>query len=575
MDKLWRAAKTKSIGFLITASCVAVVFLLVASIVAATYASFSSSTREAVGAQTRELSTQIIYNYESYIDSMIATSNIIQTDIDSYDTATDEGAAAFSRYLADIVHINSDIITISIYSNDGTRCLFSSQIDNTGKPQDVTKSQWFTEAVSDPTVHAFSVPYSEKGTGEYRINISKQFKYRGADGRCVLKMELSFERFIDLVKKSNLGVGGHVTIIDPDYNIVYSTLDADAKEELSTVRSIILGSSDARMDGHDMSVNVDTLSGTRWRICVFINIDNVTGIERNFFATTMLVSMGVLTLGIMLFLYISKKITDPIQQLELAMRRVEERDYFRTQEVSISATAEVESLALRFNKMMQKISELMQRVIDEQNAQRKSELKALQNQINPHFLYNTLDSIVWLVEQNKNDAAREMVVALARLFRISISKGQEVIPVRSELEHVRNYLLIQSIRYSDSFDYVFDVDENVLECMTMKLILQPIVENCIYHGLKNRIDKGHIRISAKREDGFIVFTVCDNGYGMKQETIDALYESFRDGAPSEGVGLKNIYTRIRMYYNNAAQMIIESELDEGTSITVKEPVEKS
>ena len=282
-----------------------------------------------------------------------------------------------------------------------------------------------------------------------------------------------------------------------------------------------------------------------------------------------------------MFAAVARIITTPMKQLELVMSKVEKSDYFRMEEVELVASVEVEALTRRFNRMMRKIGELMGRVIDEQNAQRKSELKALQNQINPHFLYNTLDSIMWLIENNKNHEAGEMVVALARLFRIGISNDSEVIPVRDEIEHVRNYLLIQNIRYAGSFDYEFDIDEATLDIMTMKLILQPIVENCIYHGLKNKIDKGHIRISTQIVDDCLLLSVSDNGYGMRQEMIDEIYRTFKDGMKSyedatlsSSVGLKNIYQRVMIYYSGNAGMKIESVLDEGTTITITEPLKK-
>jgi two-component system sensor histidine kinase YesM len=263
-----------------------------------------------------------------------------------------------------------------------------------------------------------------------------------------------------------------------------------------------------------------------------------------------------------------------MKQLELAMRKVENSDYFRMEEVKLTASREIEALTGRFNRMMRKIGELMDRVIAEQNAQRKSELKALQNQINPHFLYNTLDSTLWLIEKEKNQAAADMLVALAKLFRIGISNDSEVISVRNEIEHVRNYLLIQNIRYSGSFEYEFDVEEIALDIKTMKLILQPIVENCIYHGLKNKIDKGNIKISAFVKDNHLFLRVSDNGYGMRQETIDTLHSSFVDGVVSNNVGLKNIYQRVMIYYSGNAGMDIESILDEGTTITIMQPINK-
>jgi two-component system sensor histidine kinase YesM len=323
-----------------------------------------------------------------------------------------------------------------------------------------------------------------------------------------------------------------------------------------------------------MTVNVDTLSNTKWRICVFINIDRLMEIEQRFLATTIIVSGIVLIIGILLFTAVARTITTPIKQLEAAMRKVEKSDYFRMEEVELAASGEVEALARRFNRMMHKIAELMQNVIDEQNAQRQSELRALQNQINPHFLYNTLDSIVWLIENEKNIDASNMVIALAKLFRIGISNDSDEVPLRDEIEHVRNYLLIQKIRYPDSFDYEFEIDEAALDIRTLKLILQPLVENSIYHGLKNKIDKGKIQISARIKDGYLFLSVSDNGYGMRQEKIDALLHSFAGGTVSNNVGLKNIYQRVMIYHGKNAEMRIDSELDVGTTIIIKEPLNR-
>jgi len=566
--------KSRPVGFIIIAACVAIVLILTASLVFTTYASFRTGIDEAVNTQTSELSTQIVYNYENSISGIIETSNIIQTEIDRFDIMGKTGGELFAQFLGQIIYLKHDIIRVSVYDYVTKTCICSSYDKEIGRPIDNRDTGWFYEAINDPTVHVFSTPYAEYGSEEYKVNVSKRIRFQNGAREGVLKIEISFQSFIDLVDKSNLGEGGHVTIIDSDYKVVYTSLpDTDiSREGLDVAEEIILGSSSAILGGNNMAVNVDTLSNTKWRICVFINIDKLMEIERAFLLTTAFVSCIVLVIGVLLFAAVARAITSPLKQLELAMRKVENSDYFRMEEVSLAASSEVEALTRRFNRMMRKIGELMDRVIDEQNAQRKSELKALQNQINPHFLYNTLDSIMWLIENKKNNEAAEMVVALARLFRIGISGDSEVISVHDEIEHVRNYLLIQNIRYTGSFDYEFDIDENAQGISTMKLILQPVVENCIYHGLKNKIDKGNIRISVSMEDSFLYLRVSDNGYGMRQETINELYRSFEDGAVSNSVGLKNIYQRVMIFYGGNAGMTIESELDEGTTITIKQPV---
>ena len=576
MKKINKLFSSKPVGLLIIAACVAIIVILMVSLLVTTFSSFRSGIDGAVNTQTSELSTQIVYNYENSISSIIETSNIIQTDIDRFDVTAKQGSALFTEYLSQIAHLKSDIIRISIYDYETWLCIASSSEGEIGKSVADQDANWFFEAINDPTVHVFSVPYAEFGSEEYKVNVSKRISFRNGAGAGVLKIEISFQSFIDLVDKSNLGEGGHITIIDANYGVVYTSMDEPelAREGIEAAREIVLGSRSAILGGYNMAINIDTLSNTKWRICVLINIDKLIDIERSFLLTMVAVACVVLIIGVLLFTAVARTITAPMKQLELAMRKVEKSDYFRMEEVELAASREIEALTKRFNQMMRKIGELMDRLITEQNAQRKSELKALQNQINPHFLYNTLDSILWLVENKKNDEASEMVVALARLFRIGISADSEVIPVRDEIEHVRNYLLIQNIRYTGAFDYEFDVDEAALDLLTMKLILQPVVENCIYHGLKNNIVKGNIKISVYVDGESLVLRVSDNGYGMRQETIDELFRTFEDGVVSNNVGLKNIYQRVMIYYGGNAGMAIESELDEGTTITIREPVNR-
>ena len=576
MNIINRLFRSRPVGFIIIAACVVVVLILMTSLLFATFSSFRSGISEAVNTQTNELSTQIVYNYENSISQIIETSNIVQTDIDRFDLALQRDIDLFENYLGQIINMRSDIIKISVYDYDTQRCIASSNGSADERAMVGGEFDWYNEAINDPTVHVFSTPYAEFGDEEYKVNVSKWFRFQNGARTGVLLIEISFQSFIDLVDKSNLGEGGHITIIDTSYDIVYTSL-ADlesARERIVVARDIVLGSESANLSGNNMAVNVDTLSNTKWRICVFINIDKLIDIEKTFLFTTVVVSTVVLAIGILLFTVVARTITTPMKQLELAMRKVENSDYFRMEEVELVASGEVEALTRRFNRMMRKIGELMDRVIDEQNSQRKSELKALQNQINPHFLYNTLDSIMWLIENNKNFEAGEMIAALATLFRIGISNDSEVIPVRDEIEHVRNYLLIQSIRYSDSFSYEFEVENAALDIKTLKLVLQPIVENCIYHGLKSKVDKGIIRISVRIEDDCLLMSVSDNGYGIRQETIDELYRSFEDGVVSNSVGLKNIYQRVMIYYGGNAGMKIESILDEGTTITIREPLSK-
>ena len=211
----------------------------------------------------------------------------------------------------------------------------------------------------------------------------------------------------------------------------------------------------------------------------------------------------------------------------------------------------------------------MEQVRNEEITLRKTELRALQAQINPHFLYNTLDSIAWMCEEERSREAVEMVNALARLFRISISKGHELIPIEKELEHARSYLKIQNYRYKNQFTYSFEVDENCLSYYCNKITLQPLIENAIYHGINRMIDEGEIIVRIYERGSEVIFEVEDNGVGMTEEQCSQILH--HEPGDKAGIGIKNVNDRIRIYFGEQYGLSIESELDEGTKIIINMP----
>lgn len=204
------------------------------------------------------------------------------------------------------------------------------------------------------------------------------------------------------------------------------------------------------------------------------------------------------------------------------------------------------------------------------NPSGKNEFDVLQSQINPHFLYNTLDIIVWMIENEKQADAVKVVTALARFFRISLSRGKSIIPVRDELEHVRNYLMIQHMRFKNRFTYEIEADEDVMELASVKLILQPLVENAVYHGMEFMDGDGEIRIRVYRDGEDLYMKVSDNGLGMTKEQVKGMFTDkphVKSGSGS-GIGVRNVNERIRLYFGQEYGLSIESELDEGTVVTI-------
>ncbi|MBN1877118.1 MAG: histidine kinase [Anaerolineae bacterium] len=241
---------------------------------------------------------------------------------------------------------------------------------------------------------------------------------------------------------------------------------------------------------------------------------------------------------------------------------------------------EITELGLSFNIMIGKIRELLDSKVREQENLKKAELKALQAQINPHFLYNTLDTIVWMAEANQPGQVIEIVKALSSFFRIALSRGKDWISIRQEIEHVRNYLFIQKIRYRDILDYEIEVDEDILDGTILKLTLQPLVENALYHGIKNKRNGGTIWVRARRADhNSVLLDVQDDGVGFTPYKLsqiqDAIAKNSDEILQSEsGFGLENVHKRIQLYYGQQYGVSVESQYQEGTRVTVTIPLQE-
>ena len=234
---------------------------------------------------------------------------------------------------------------------------------------------------------------------------------------------------------------------------------------------------------------------------------------------------------------------------------------------------ELHELTQSLNTMAGRLQDLIDENRREQENLKKSELRALQAQINPHFLYNTLDAIVWLAEAGQSREVIHITRALSDFFRISLSQGKDWIPLSEEIKHLTGYLTIQKIRYRDILDYEIEIPEELGSCQVLKLLLQPLVENAIYHGVKHRRGRGLVRVTGRMEDSWLILEVADNGAGMTDERLMKVRDGLSgDGGESAGYGLFNVNKRIQLYYNQPQGVWIESRMGEGTTVTLKLPV---
>lgn len=383
-----------------------------------------------------------------------------------------------------------------------------------------------------------------------------------------IAMDVKFSSIAGYIDEVGIGQHGYCFIIDGDGNIIYhpqqQLIYAGLKSENEEIRDLSDGS---HMSG-GVIYCVRTLQNCNWKVIGVTYLDEtVTDRVNTMTVISLLILLLVVLLSFLSGNIFSRLFTKPVNKLTNDMRTFEEDAPGFVFE-PVASVVEVEKLSDSFGHLVKRIQELMEEVKQEENTLRKTELKALQAQINPHFLYNTLDSISWMCEEGKNDEAVLMVNALAKLFRISISRGHEMITIEKEVEHAKCYLQIQKYRYQNNFDYSFEVEEGCMELFCNKITLQPLIENAIYHGL-NMIDEGLIDIRIFSEGDDVIMEVEDNGIGMSEEQISELFLS--DITDKKGIGVKNVNDRIKIYFGEKYGITIRSELDEGTCVSVRIP----
>lgn len=537
---------------------------------------------DSASAYTEQLIGQVNANIQTYLDNMVSISDLALSNASLEKAALngvsgDDGATArgIGRFFRSIVRSREDIASIVFVGEDGF--LVSDREEPAFKPTADLKSQdWYVSAMKasgDVVISSSHVQHIFKKEYRWVVSISRQLGQAGEPGSGVLMVDLNLNVINDLCKQIQIGTSGYVFILDPAGDLIYHPQQQLLYSRLkSEAIPALLASGDSSLsvkENGDRKLYTIRTNDFGWRTIGVTYPDELVGNKKDIRETSIVAAVLFLAVALAISVLLSYRLTKPIKRLESLMKKVEKGDF--DIRVEVDRTDEIGKLSRSFNLMIGKIKELMGQIVQEQEMKRISELKAMQAQIHPHFLYNTLDSIIWMAEMGKMAEVVKMTTALAKLFRASISKGEELVPIETELEHIRNYLTIQNIRYKNKFTYAIEVDPGIYRCKTLKIVLQPLVENAIYHGLKQQAVLGHIRIVGKREAGAIVLQVIDDGVGMTEEQVRALTASFRLGDGGKGVGLPNVNHRIRLYFGEGYGLEIESEPEEGTTVTLNIP----
>ena len=561
-------------------SLISIILMLVMGLVL--YNRFMMVSREENVQNTQKLVEQTGKSLEDYLVSMRQIS-----DAAYYQTIKESDFSKESQEVQDKMNLlyeaNKDKLrSIALYNNYG-RLLMAEPVANEKKNTDPAGQDWFETAMRQTENMHFSTPHIQNlfddGTQQYYwvISLSRavEITNQGVVQTGVLLVDMDFSGISWMMKQLNTSkTGQYYYLCDSSGQIIYHPRQIQIsegiyKENTSVNGRYKRGVYDEVFGGVRRKVVVDTISYTGWKLVGVIPYQSFSYGMLNISYFVVLLMLLTTMMLMVVNRIVSLRISSPIMKLNDSVKEYEAGE---KPEIYIGGSLEIRHLGYSIQKSYERIDTLMKEIVIEQNERRKSELDALQSQINPHFLYNALDSIIWMIEGERNEEAAFMISQLAKLFRISLSKGRTVIPVRDELQHARSYMNIQKIRYKNTFSVEFQVDPSIEDCCTVKLILQPLLENAINYGVSSMDDCGEILVTGRREEGMIVLAVEDNGLGMSaEEAALVLTDSNRVHKKGSGVGLVNVNNRIKILFGKEYGLTVESEPDEGTKVSIRIP----
>ena len=546
------------------------------------YKQFSRKEETLMQENSRQLLEQTTINLEDYLRSMRRISDAMYYSVIKDKDLENEN---LDEEMTLLYEANKDnLVSIACYTYDG-RLVEAAPVANEKQDAAVTSQEWFEDAKNQLENFHFSTPHVQNLFDDltYRyywvVSLSRtvDLTYGGTSMLGVLLVDMNYSSIERILDKANMSTvsSEYVYLMDTDGEIIYhpkqelirmgeyeeNNLSAITAEEESWVESF---------GGQKRIVTQRPISYTGWKLVSVVPLESFEmGQNSTGYLAMMLVSLALLT-TVILNQFVSARIAKPLRRLNDSVREWETGNL--EPDIYVGGSLEVVHLGRTLRSTVKQIQDLMQDIVVKQEEKRKSELDALQSQINPHFLYNTLDSIVWMITGERYDDAVFMITQLASLFRISLSRGKTIIRIEDEIKHAENYMNIQKIRYKNTFETSFEIDPEILSCCTVKLIVQPILENAIYYGMEAMDGDGLIMVRGYREGADIFLEVSDNGLGMPEEAAARLLtEGERARSRGSGVGLLNVHNRIRLRFGAQYGLQIESCPDEGMTVRIHIP----
>ena len=506
-----------------------------------------------------------------------ANYNIVQ----EYDISSQE----FTRQFSMLYETNVDKIqSLALYGYDG-KLIESEPVATVKDNVKVADQKWYQDARSEIENIHFSTPHVQNlfddGTFRYHrvVSLSRSVDINdgSTSGSGVLLVDMKYSVLEDMLERINETSSGiYYYLCSRDGEIIYHPRWTEInrglfKEKNNKVASYEDGIYEMKTDGQKENVVVGSVAYTGWKL-IGVVPESVQETSINKFRYYIITTILILVMMLLqVNRFISRKISRPIRELDESVKAYEAG---AMPDIYIGGSAEIRHLGYSVQKSYEQIEMLMKEIIQQQTERRKSELDALQSQINPHFLYNTLESITWMIEAQRNKEAVVMISELAKLLRVSLSRGKTIISIGDELQHGRSYMNIQRVRYKERFKVEFLIDEEIKNYCIVKLVIQPLLENAIYYGVGNmdEDDDGQILVRGEKKGEDIYISIEDNGMGMPEDIRDnILTDNSKVPKHGSGVGVINVHSRIRLMFGPEYGLEVYSELDEGTKVVIHIP----
>lgn len=512
---------------------------------------------------------------ELYMDKLKVLANILAKDNESINYLSGKENMEAKRSLGlqfkNIIESDSSIKSIIIVGKDG-RIISNETNLNMSKSSDMMKEPWYVNAINSnsmPVLTKARMQNFSMDKDNWVISISQEVRDSKGNNLGVLLIDVKYKIIDNFLSDLNISDKDYVFVLNDKNEVVYHK-DTNYFTNPSLQNKLIEESKMPQGYNAKSKILIKSfkIKNTNWTLYGVSTLKELEVIRKGLIRTIVVICIILLLIMAYSGSYFAGRITRPIAALEEAMRNIE--DGLSTVELNEKGCYEAQRLANHFNNMVEKMKILLKEIAQKEKYLRTSELNVLHSQINPHFLYNTLDTIAWMAEFKDTEKVVSMTKALAQFFRLSLSGGSEITSVDNEFEHIKQYLYIQKQRYGDKLSYDINYNEELGDNKILKIILQPIVENAIYHGIRQVDRKGFIHINAKREGKDIIFTVSDNGDGFDIEILKN-EKDLKDEKDIRlgGVGIKNVDNRIKLYYGEEYGVSIESIIGAGTTVSIR------